>query len=247
MLHALKGDLQLLTALGRARGILAVHKFGRATATTTERPVALHAATEAGIIRETAEQVSTVSGSANDAAAGSGMRTLLLEGVNQSLEVVSETVELNGLGAVVSANSYRMLRRAYGVTAGDFLGSNAGAITITGSDSSLVKATIPAGRGQSELGFTAVPTGYRLALLDALISIDGTKSANVRLYRYEDGGAKRIVEELVGVAGEVSLDLKAWKVFPAGTFLWWTAETASGTSEVEVDFDYLLIPESLFA
>lgn len=76
-----------------------------------------------------AEVVTVVSSSANDASAGTGARTVKITGLNSSWEEQSETITLNGTTSVDSTNTYL---RVYGfevLTAGSG-GVTAGAITI---------------------------------------------------------------------------------------------------------------------
>jgi len=58
------------------------------------------------------------SSSANDTSAGTGARTVHIEGLNGDYAVVSETVTLNGQTAVNTVNSYLYVNSFYVITAG---------------------------------------------------------------------------------------------------------------------------------
>lgn len=76
-----------------------------------------------------AEIVTVVSSSANDAAAGTGARTVKISGLNANWFEQSETVTLNGVGLVDSVNSYLRVFSFEVLTAGSG-GVTAGAISI---------------------------------------------------------------------------------------------------------------------
>lgn len=82
------------------------------------------------------------SADANDTAAGTGVRTLLLEGLDGDYEAVSETITMNGQTQVESSNSYIRLLKITSVTVGSG-GKNAGDIYVatTGASSGVPTGT----------------------------------------------------------------------------------------------------------
>lgn len=74
--------------------------------------------------------LNVVSTSANDAGAGTGAQTVFVEGLDDQYNPVSETITLNGLTPVPTANKYFRVNSAKVVTAGSG-GSAAGTITFT--------------------------------------------------------------------------------------------------------------------
>lgn len=116
-----------------------------------------------------AAQLEIVSSSVNDAAAGTGARTVLVTGLNASLAVISETVTMNGLTPVTTVNSYLRVNSLNAITVGA-LGYNDGEIVIRALAAGPRRFTIPAtfGRGQSCI-FT-VPAGFNGWLLDGFFS-----------------------------------------------------------------------------
>jgi hypothetical protein len=104
------------------------------------------------------------SGSASDAAAGTGARTVFISGLNASYNEISETVILNGQTAVNTVNSYLRIQSAYVATAGSGL-TAVGIIYIgTGSVTTGVPATIYSsiaiGDNATQVGSWTVPAGY---------------------------------------------------------------------------------------
>lgn len=104
------------------------------------------------------------SSSANDTSAGTGARTVLVEGVNASYVAVSETASLNGQTGVELDNDYLRVNRITVLTAGSG-GTSAGSIYVgTGTVTTGVPAVILNRTGsssnESESGFYTVPAGY---------------------------------------------------------------------------------------
>ena len=99
-----------------------------------------------------------VSGSANDAAAGTGARTLLLTGILASGAESSEIITLNGTTPVNSSGSYIHVTSLEVLTAGSG-GVNAGIITATAATDSTVTCSMHTGdnRSSGALLFAARP------------------------------------------------------------------------------------------
>jgi hypothetical protein len=104
------------------------------------------------------------SSSADDTSAGTGARTVLVEGVNASYTAVSETASLNGQTGVTLTNQYLRVNKITILTAGSG-GTSAGSIYVgTGTVTTGVPAVILNRTGsssnESEAGFYTVPAGY---------------------------------------------------------------------------------------
>ena len=104
------------------------------------------------------------SSSTDDASAGTGARTVLVEGLNASYEAVSETASLNGQTGVTLTNQYLRVNKVTVLTAGSG-GTSAGSIYVgTGTVSTGIPAAIINRTGsssnESESAFYTVPAGY---------------------------------------------------------------------------------------
>jgi hypothetical protein len=99
-----------------------------------------------------------------DTAAGTGARTVLIEGLNAAYEAVSEVVSLNGQTGVNTTNSYLRVNKMIVLTAGSG-GTSAGFIYAgTGTITAGVPAVIVNQTGlfanETESGFYSVPAGH---------------------------------------------------------------------------------------
>ena len=175
-------------AEGRVPGHMPQFKFGtRATvaqatqSTVWEGPTALYPYATA------AETLSVVSSSANDTAAGTGVRTLFISGLDANFEEISETVTMNGVTPVNTVNQYMRVNRAYGATCGTGY-TNAGNITVTGAGA-VVRLYIPAGDGQTLMTLWTVPAGTKAFITQVSASTNSNKGARMSVFtRTNDGG-----------------------------------------------------------
>ena len=120
-------------------------------------------------------QMTVSSSSANDTSAGTGARTVLINGLDANYAVISEAVTLNGQTAVTTTNSFLRINSMLVATAGTGL-ANAGIIYIgTGTVTSGVPATIynviSAGFNNTTSSQYTVPAGYTGYLTVARIGL----------------------------------------------------------------------------
>jgi hypothetical protein len=104
------------------------------------------------------------SSSASDTSAGTGARTVQIQGLDANYEAVSETVSLNGQTAVNTTNSYLRVNKMIVLTAGSG-GTSVGNIYAgTGDVTAGVPAVVVNQTGilanETESGFYTVPAGY---------------------------------------------------------------------------------------
>lgn len=127
---------------------------------------------------QAAEALNIVSASANDAAAGTGARTINVEGLNALGAWVEETFTLNGTTPVVSTSTWVRVVRAYIVTAGS-LATSAGAITVKHNVTTAnIFSVIKAGRGMSMNAVFTVPAGKTARLTSWDAQAYGLTAAN---------------------------------------------------------------------
>jgi hypothetical protein len=100
------------------------------------------------------------SSSANDTSAGTGARTIVVQGLNATYDQVSETIIMNGSSNVATVNSYTIIFYMYVVTAGS-LNTAAGIISATAQTDATITAYIGTGDNQTNMAIYQIPNGYK--------------------------------------------------------------------------------------
>jgi hypothetical protein len=122
----------------------------------------------------TASVLKISSSSASDTSAGTGARTVFIEGVDGNYNVVSETVILSGQTEVNTTKSYLYVNSFYVATVGSG-GENAGNInagtgTVTLGVPAVLYDIIAAGYNNRTTGHYCVPAGYTGYMVEGLFS-----------------------------------------------------------------------------
>lgn len=248
-------DAGVLVSSGDYPNMTVVHKFGRNEAVgTTPEPVAL------GGVYQTPTALTSleiVSASADDTAAGTGARTVFVQGLGADWELISETVTMNGTTAVSLSNQYYRVFRAYVATSGTYAtatsGSHAGTLTIRTSGGGATWVTIDEvsvfPKSQTQTACYTVPSGYNAFVKAVDIHVESGKPASVFFFQRQGAdivdapySSMRLVKQWDGLAGssnyEESVPLGP---FPAKTDIGFMAKVASTTAVVTVDFEILLV------
>jgi len=148
-------DLQV--ARNQIMGHSVLSLFGyQASVTTTPIPVWENASTYTYITA--ASTLSLVSTSASDDTSAK----ILINGLDSNFNPISETLAMNGTGAVTTVNSYFRINSLVMVSPGTSQNTNIGTITL--KQSSNVIAQINAGVGKSQSTIYTVPAGYSFYL-----------------------------------------------------------------------------------
>ena len=145
---------------------------------------------------ESALQLSVSSASANDTAAGTGARTVYLEGLDANHNTISEVVTLNGQTAVTTTGSYLHVNNCYVQTAGSG-NSAAGTIyfgtgTVTAGVPATVYDVIQFDYNSRVTGSYTVPAGYTGYVSQGLFSSGQVSGSNAVTGRLMSRGASDI-------------------------------------------------------
>ena len=148
-------DLQV--ARGQIYGHSVVSLFGyQSSVTTTAIPIWENATTYTYIT--SASTLSLVSTSASDDTSAK----ILISGLDSSFNPISETLAMNGTGAVTTVNSYFRVNSLLMVSPGTGQSTNVGTITL--KQSSNIVSQINVGIGKSQSTIYTVPAGYTFYL-----------------------------------------------------------------------------------
>lgn len=149
---------QLASGLGKMQGLVPFRKFGMndavASGTQDMWPEA-----SVRVLPTSAAAVAVSSASAADTSAGTGARTVTIEGLDADYLEIAETVSLNGVTPVNTTLSFFRVNRAYVATAGSGE-TNAG--NISGSIGGNKQFIIEADEGQTHQTLYTVPAGKTL-------------------------------------------------------------------------------------
>lgn len=135
-----------------------------------------------------AEQLKVTSTSGEEVAAGTGVRTLTIHGLDDNFAEISETITMTGAVAATTSLSYRRVFRAYGATCGT-AETNVGTITITNNAGTIELLKINIGDGQTLMALWTVPAGKKAFMVSGSVSTSSNKGAVVSFFvRVNDGG-----------------------------------------------------------
>lgn len=135
-----------------------------------------------------------VSDNAADASAGTGARTVTINGLNAAWAEISQTVTLNGMTPVAIPTALYRVQSAFIMTAGSGQ-VNAGTVNIRDAGAGTVRAVLPAGYGTTRQSQFTVPAGYTLSIHSILVCINrptSTRDATVATFVQLSTGAYRM-------------------------------------------------------
>lgn len=144
------------------------------------------------------------SSSTNDASAGTGARTVTLDGLDANYDEISEDVTLNGQTAVNTTQEFLRINRMTVNTAGSG-GQNAGVIyagtgTVTSGVPANKYATIAIGDNQTLMALWTVPKGYTAFLTQIDITVataQNNKYCTAVLVSRPFGGVFQVKDKVV--------------------------------------------------
>lgn len=209
-----------------------VYKFGRNPSVGTTE-VVIWDAGGSYPFPVSSDTLTVVSDSSLDTGAGTGARTITLEGLDENWNSISETLTLGGLTPVVGIKQFLRIFRAYNVTSGG-LEVNQGTITVKHTTSGDTLAEISPTDGQTLMAIYTVPAGKIATLKRFAAGTGAGKDAVIRLRTRDNAisdpavrmlGAFDVFENQAIVSLDYPIDV------PEKTDIWITAQSsASGTS-----------------
>ena len=242
-------DYGLDVQRGLVSGITFNNKFGRNAATVTGD--AIWSASTAYVEPATAELCNVKStDNTKDIGSGTGALTISVTGIDDSYDIVTETVTLNGTTNVSTVNKYWNIHRAYVTTAGTDL-TAAGTITITTTAAGTpVIGNIAIGYNQTQSTVYMVPRNYTGYLNLPNVSGQNTTAnalCDIGLFKREFGGVFRIQADfhLTSEAAYMPKTFGAPLKFEAKSTILFKCIAASGggTWDTAVDYDIWLVAD----
>jgi hypothetical protein len=191
-----------------------------------------------------------VSGDPWDVVDGSGAREITVQGIDDSFNEVSETLDTSGAG--ISANSETLfwrVHRAWVSNVGVYGAANQADIDIEDSAGVSDLIRIGSGEGQSQFCAWTVPINKTAYFLGLHAHVDTNKTADIRVFSRENidnTGAniasKRLKLYFDGVQGNMDYSPDGPDfVLPAKSDVWVEAYGDGQGSEVSCDFELLVV------
>ena len=129
------------------------------------------------LMPDTATTLSVVSTSAQDGVAGTGIITLLLQGLDQNFNPITDFIVMNGTTPVVSLDSYRALNFAVALSGGTPGSGAVGVITISASTGGQVFGKFLVNDTTCEVGRYTVSKGNQF--LGYSVFLNGGKNSDI--------------------------------------------------------------------
>jgi len=194
--------------------------------------------------QSTAVTVDVVSDDTNDDVAGTGARTLRIQGLDGSYNLAEETVDMDGTTTVTTTQTFLRVFRMSVETAGSS-GNNEGTITVTYTGGSDVAATITEGNGQTLMALYTIPAGYTGYLLSMNISSGQDQEMDFKFIQRDNSVANAgfQTKQFLNVrGGQTTVIFNAINVIPQKSDIYVSGK-ASSTSSSSASFDLLLVQD----
>jgi hypothetical protein len=182
-------------------------------------------------------QMKVSSSSADDAALGTGARTVSVQGLDQNYNEVAETITLNGQTEVLTTNTFIRVFRAFVITAGS--GETAagtiyvGTGTVTAGVPATVYAEIALGDNQTTMATWTVPAGYTFFVYRGTFSASSNNVSQYILGKFmfrPFGGVFRNAADVTVNTGAIQYDFELPLALPEKSDIEAQAIALSGTN-----------------
>lgn len=248
-------DFTAEVALGRRQGSTTWSKFGYNTDVDAATPEVL--ASFGGAFNQKlipGETLDIVSTSANDASpSGTGVRLLVIFGVDANWDEVTEVVAMNGLSTVTTTNSFIGVNRMTIFTSGT-ADSNVGIITATATTSGNTMAEMPAGDGTTQQCLFYVPQSHQFLAtwlyLNAVKLSGGGSNPDVTfkmfVYSAVVDSIFEVYRDNIDLSIETTKQLSPGEPFVVGekSILWVEASTTANNTSLRGRFSGKLIRDA---
>ncbi len=200
---------------------------------------------------------------AADTAAGLGLQSVEIHGLDANGADIEEVLDLSGVTPVESVNSYIRVSLVHNEEVGTYGGSHQGDIewrvtnetfgsgALLGNMKGLeggVNSSVQYGYGEAQNGFTSVPLGKVLYITRLEVVPKANKGINVILYE-RDGlltvadpfQPRRVIWSAEELEEPVEKEFKSHIKIKSLADLWFRAEGVGAVSGVDVELDFYLV------
>jgi hypothetical protein len=226
-------------AQGRMPGITHIHKFGRSSLVgVTESVIWDHGGSYTFL--EAAEYISVVSDDADDNPLSTGAHTIMVFGLDDNYDVISEILTLDGLTPVITVNKYLRFNRMFIALSGTnspIADANIGTITATSVTTAAIQAKILPRNGQTLMLVWTVPRAHSARIVTLQGSAGDGKAALIKFKARNSPppeGAFSIKYILDLFQGNFFYALRASSVYPEKTDFVVTASDGAPAIDVAI-------------
>jgi hypothetical protein len=238
-------DFKLDLSRGLVANMTTINKFGR----NSDIDIGTEDIWGAGgtwVQTTAATTVNIVSSSVNDTAAGTGARTISVNGLDSNYNVITETLSLSGAVAVTTVNTYWIIHRIIVLTAGTGA-TNAGTITsVWTGGGTPVGPSITIGKGQTQFCIYQIPAGYSGYLERYQGGMNGGALLDLELWNKPFGGIYNLKGTLLLNLTGNSYQCREYETplkFEAKSIVKLTGTASANNTDVVGGFDIILIED----
>ncbi len=198
-----------------------------------------------------------ISTDADDTAAGAGVRSIMIEGLDDNFNEISQEIPMAGLSASDPTTLlFRRVNRAYSFTAGTFHAGAQGDIIVRVAGAGAIQCEIlhtdTSGAswnyGQTQLARYTVPAGKTALVRHIVAASVGGKPADIVICRYEGADiiaapftAPRVLKQFPELAGVSVQHYHSPLLVPEKTDIWANGRLLAGSAgKVTIDMEILL-------
>lgn len=242
----------LLIAMGAYDGYIGVNKFGtNPDVGTSFEHVWGQGGTHVELPAPTTVEIASTD--ANDTAAGTGARTVVIAGLDENHDRYQETVSLAGQTPVLTTGQFSHIYRLWVNSAGTGL-TNAGIVRVADdstawasgvpSTTAAIQSVLLAGYGQSQTARYVIPRGYTAYIASGYITAAAGKTVTFRFHMRTDAddGPDRILFEGTVKDASFTKNYFPYARIPAQASIYVTAKVDVGSAVVAAGFDLVCIP-----
>lgn len=241
-------------SIGQSNNAFTINKFGHNLDidTNVEEDIWSYGGTR--VYFNTAENFNIASSSINDISAGSGARTITIQGLDSDYNYQAENITLNGTTNVPTVNQYIEVWRARVLTSGGVNNANLcdGNINITGVTSGNVIAQIPIGANITQQTHFTIPAGYTGYFIHRELSVfrapgtgGGAREGEI-YYKYKPFGASPLQSGILGLTSTViEVESFATERLEEKTLIWFAANTAANNTAAAAEYVLLCVEKGL--
>lgn len=226
-------------ARGAVEGYSSNNAIGHASVGTTYQTVWDCTATKY-TWPSTALAMTIVSDDGNDNSAGTGARTVMVNGLDSNWDEITTAVSLTGLTPAAIPGTFIRINSAYVVTAG----TNDGALgVLTIASAGTTYACITNGYNRTLMGIFTIPDGYYGIILQGKGSAGAGKDIEIDMYARRFAGLFHLGHHAHIYENNYDYVFQAYKVIPPKSDIEVRAKSAAAGAEMSISFDVLLIEE----